>query len=204
LGLATMKGANLLILDEPTNHLDIDSRTALMEAINAYDGAVVLISHDRYLVEACVDRLWLVAEGTVVPFEGDMDEYRDLILASARKSKAERGAEKTKPSQQDKRREAAAARAALAPIRKRIKEAERALEQAETEIAKREAVLSDPALYTADPQKATRLSTERARWLEKREAAEEAWLSASEEYEGAEALGSADNSLGLTGQGSGS
>jgi ATP-binding cassette subfamily F protein 3 len=86
LGLATLGGANLLILDEPTNHLDIDSRAALVEAINGYEGAVILISHDRYLIEACVDRLWLVEGGTVRPYDDDMEAYRSLILASARRS----------------------------------------------------------------------------------------------------------------------
>ena len=76
LGLATFGGPHLLILDEPTNHLDIDSRAALIEAINDYPGAVILVSHDRYLIEACADRLWLVADGAVTPFDGDLDDYR--------------------------------------------------------------------------------------------------------------------------------
>src|SRR4051795_7977049 len=82
LGLATFEGAHLLILDEPTNHLDIDSRAALIEAINSYPGAVILVSHDRYLIEACADRLWLVGNGAVTPFEGDLDDYRRFVLGS--------------------------------------------------------------------------------------------------------------------------
>ena len=81
LGLATFRGPHLLILDEPTNHLDIDSREALVEALNDYPGAVILISHDRHLIEACADRLWLVANGTVKPFDGDLDDYRRTLLA---------------------------------------------------------------------------------------------------------------------------
>ena len=81
LGLATHAGPHLVILDEPTNHLDIDSRAALIEAINDYPGAVILVSHDRYLIEACADRLWLVADGQVTPFDGDLDDYRRLVLA---------------------------------------------------------------------------------------------------------------------------
>ena len=81
LGLATFAGPHLLILDEPTNHLDIDSRAALIEAINDYPGAVILVSHDRYLLEACADRLWLVADGKVTPFDGDLDDYRRLVLS---------------------------------------------------------------------------------------------------------------------------
>ncbi len=80
LGIATLHGPNMVILDEPTNHLDIDSRAALIEAINDYAGAVVLISHDRYLIEACADRLWVVGGGTVTPFDGDLDDYRGKIL----------------------------------------------------------------------------------------------------------------------------
>ena len=81
MGLAAFDGPHLLILDEPTNHLDIDSRTALMEAINDYTGAVILVSHDRFLIEACADRLWIVGNGSVKPFDGDMDDYRQLVLS---------------------------------------------------------------------------------------------------------------------------
>lgn len=87
MGLAAFHAPNLLILDEPTNHLDIDSRRALIEALNDYNGAVILISHDRHLIEATVDRLWLVADGTVKSFEGDMEEYRDLVVSSGKRRK---------------------------------------------------------------------------------------------------------------------
>ena len=80
MGLATFDGPQLLILDEPTNHLDIDSRAELIEAINDYEGACILVSHDRRLLEACVDRLWLVANGTVKPFEGDLADYGRFVL----------------------------------------------------------------------------------------------------------------------------
>jgi ATP-binding cassette, subfamily F, member 3 len=76
IGLATFEGPHLVVLDEPTNHLDIDSRAALIEDINDYSGAVVLVSHDRFLLEACVDRLWVVANGEVNPFDGDLEDYR--------------------------------------------------------------------------------------------------------------------------------
>jgi ATP-binding cassette subfamily F protein 3 len=81
LGLATFGGPHMLILDEPTNHLDIDSRTALIEAINDYPGAVILVSHDRHLLDACADRLWLVADGKVTTFDGDLDDYRRRVLS---------------------------------------------------------------------------------------------------------------------------
>ena len=81
MGLAAFDGPQLLILDEPTNHLDIDSRGELIEAINEYEGACVIVSHDRRLLEACVDRLWLVADGAVKAFDGDVADYSRLVLA---------------------------------------------------------------------------------------------------------------------------
>ena len=83
MGLAAFDGPQLLILDEPTNHLDIDSRGELIEAINDYEGACILVSHDRRLLEACVDRLWLAANGTVKPFEGDLADYSQFVLGGA-------------------------------------------------------------------------------------------------------------------------
>ncbi len=76
LGLATFFGPNMIILDEPTNHLDIDSRAALAEAINEFPGAVIMVSHDRYLIESCADRLWVVADHAVTNFDGDLDDYQ--------------------------------------------------------------------------------------------------------------------------------
>src|SRR6201999_2298730 len=82
LGLATFYGPNMIILDEPTNHLDIDSRAALAEAINEFPGAVIMVSHDRYLIESCADQLWVVADRTVTNYDGDLDEYRRTVLSS--------------------------------------------------------------------------------------------------------------------------
>src|ERR1700759_3243792 len=82
LGLATFFGPNMIILDEPTNHLDIDSRAALSEAINEFPGAVIMVSHDRYLIESCADRLWVVADRTVTPYDGDLDDYRRMVLSA--------------------------------------------------------------------------------------------------------------------------
>src|SRR6202140_1116883 len=93
LGLATFFGPNMIILDEPTNHLDIDSRAALAEAINDYPGAVIMVSHDRYLIEACADQLWVVADRAVTNFDGDLDDYRRMVLSSRgmRSSSRDRG-----------------------------------------------------------------------------------------------------------------
>ena len=84
LNLVAMAAPHLLILDEPTNHLDIDSRRALLDALNDYDGAVILITHDRSLIELVADRLWLAADGHIKPFPGDMDDYARFVLDRAR------------------------------------------------------------------------------------------------------------------------
>ena len=84
--LATFHAPHLLIFDEPTNHLDVDSREALIHALNDYEGAVILISHDRHLLEATVDRLWVVRDGTVTPYDGDLESYRQESLGGRGKS----------------------------------------------------------------------------------------------------------------------
>src|SRR6201999_944255 len=84
LNLVAMNAPHLLILDEPTNHLDIDSRRALLDALNDFEGAVVLITHDRSLMELVADRLWLAADGAIKPFNGDMEDYAKFVLDRAR------------------------------------------------------------------------------------------------------------------------
>ncbi len=109
LALATREAPQLLILDEPTNHLDIDACDALVRALGSFEGAVILITHDPHLVELIADRLWLVADGTVRPYDGDMDEYRVLLAKKDRPAKKEGG-----PNRKDERRARAAARLAAA------------------------------------------------------------------------------------------
>ena len=123
MGLATFNGPHLLILDEPTNHLDIDSRSALIEAINDYAGAVILVSHDQYLLEACADRLWLVADGRVQNFDGDMADYRRLVLDGA-KTPAKKNREAAAANGADQRRDAAKARKDAAPLAKKVQAAD--------------------------------------------------------------------------------
>ena len=82
---------NLLLLDEPTNHLDIDMREALTEALQDYTGALIVVAHDRHLLRATADELWLVADGKVAPFDGDLDDYRDWVLSARRRERVEPG-----------------------------------------------------------------------------------------------------------------
>ncbi|MEA2871436.1 MAG: ATP-binding cassette, subfamily er 3 [Hyphomicrobiales bacterium] len=182
LGLATFAGPHLIILDEPTNHLDIDSRAALVEAINDYPGAAILVSHDRHLIEACADRLWLVGEGTVAPYEGDLDDYRRLVLGRDARASDEREESGNKVSRTDQRRAAAEKREELKPLKRRIDAAEKAVAKLTAEIATIEAQLASD-LFARDPAKATALSKTRADAVSALAKAEEDWLSASAEYE---------------------
>jgi len=181
LALATRDAPQLLLLDEPTNHLDIDAREALVKALADFQGAVLLITHDPHLVELVADRLWLVADGTVRPFDGDLDEYRVLLADRARPA-----AKAEAVTRRDDRRERAEARLALAPLRKQAKDAEALLAKLAGERAKIEAKLADPALYapgrTAD---VTAANTRLAAIRREAAAAEEAWLAAEEALEAA-------------------
>jgi ATP-binding cassette subfamily F protein 3 len=179
LALATRDAPQLLILDEPTNHLDIDARDALVRALADFPGAVLLITHDPHLVELVADRLWLVGDGTVRPYEGDLDDYRALLVERARPApKADAG------SRRDDRRERAEARAALAPLRRRAKEAEARIAKLAAERARIEAKLADPALY--EPGRATEVTaanTRLAAIARESAAAEADWLAAEEALE---------------------
>lgn len=183
LALATRHAPQLLILDEPTNHLDLDAREALIRALADYEGAVVLITHDPHVVELVADRLLLVADGTVRPFEGDLDDYRAVVSEQARPpARAE-----TVPSRAEERRQRAEARAAVAPLRKRIAALEAEIARLCKERERLEAALADPTLY-ADGGNAAKIAAHGARLAEVRRllaAAEEAWLTASEALEAA-------------------
>lgn len=184
LGLATFHGPHLLILDEPTNHLDIDAREALVLALNAFEGAVILISHDRHLVEACADRLWLVAEGGVRPYDGDMEDYRRLILqGSDTPKKTASNVVDAKGSAQEKRRDAAQKRSQLKPLKQKIEAAEKEMQRLQDKIAKLDDALADPAFFKEDPDRAAKFAKERAHCEKKLVRTEEDWLELSAEYE---------------------
>jgi len=188
LGLATLSGPHLVMLDEPTNHLDIDSRAALIEAINDYTGAVILVSHDQYLLDACADRLWLVANGTVTPFDGDLDDYRRRVLsdrgAGIRISDGRRKPEQ-RAGRTDLRRAAAERRAELAPLRQRIVAAEADIARLGAALAELDAALAAPRLFSSNPERAAQLAKSRAETAAALARAEDDWLDASSAYEGA-------------------
>ncbi len=192
--LAAFREPHMLILDEPTNHLDVDSREALIQALNEYEGAVILISHDRHLIDACADRLWLVADGTVAPYEGDMDDYRQMLLdgraGRGGKDNGENGAGKGASEANTKlarRRQNAQDRAAIAPLRQKARAEEKRIARLEAEIARLDEALARPGLFSETPDKAADLGRQRARTVEALAAAEESWMAAMEAYEEARA-----------------
>ncbi|WP_369724243.1 ABC-F family ATP-binding cassette domain-containing protein [Bradyrhizobium sp. LLZ17] len=177
LGLATFFGPNMIILDEPTNHLDIDSRAALAEAINEFPGAIIMVSHDRYLIEACADQLWIVADRTVTNYDGDLDEYRRFVLSSRNGEPAprERSATVDKPQRprSDNR----------GPLKKRIADAESEIARVSEIIAKIDTALALPDIFTRDPKQAAQLSKARANAADALARAEERWLEASTQFD---------------------
>lgn len=181
MGLAAFDGPNLFILDEPTNHLDIDSRESLIHALNDFPGAVILISHDRHLLEATADRLWLVKDGAVNPYDGDLDDYKTLVTGVSVDRREKREADKA--SKADRRREAAARRAALEPLAKEIRATEGLMDRLRKRIDLIEDELANPALYEKDPIKATRFAKERSELVAQLNGHEERWLTMSAEYE---------------------
>ncbi len=184
LALATLDKPNLLILDEPTNHLDIDARTELLNALNDFDGAVILVSHDRRLIEATADRLLLVADGKVTPFEGDLDDYRRFLLSGDNKP-TRRIEPEEKSTKETTRRGGADRRKELKPLKDRIDSAESQVTALQAEMGKLDRALSDPLLFTRDPAKGSAVSKKRAEAARKLAAAESLWVAAQEEYEGA-------------------
>ena len=185
LALATRDAPHLLILDEPTNHLDIDAREALVRALADFSGAVLLITHDPDLVDLIADRLWLVGDGTVKAYDGDLDDDRKLL--------SERSRSAAKPDspiagKRTDRRDRADARAATAPLRKRVRDADTRMTALAAELARLESKLADPALY-GGARKSEVLATQAQLAATKKliADAEAEWLEASEALEAATA-----------------
>ncbi|WP_170403581.1 ABC-F family ATP-binding cassette domain-containing protein [Ruegeria arenilitoris] len=176
--IATIDAPHMLILDEPTNHLDIESREALVEALTAYSGAVVLVSHDMHLLGLVADRLWLVSDGTVKPFDGDLEAYRQMLLARDKPPAREKPAAKPKRASRD----------TILALRADLRKCEERLEKLTDMHEKLSAKLSDPALYEDD--RIADLETWNRKFAEVVEAmsrAEALWVAAAERLESAEA-----------------
>ncbi|MEX1179327.1 MAG: ABC-F family ATP-binding cassette domain-containing protein [Cucumibacter sp.] len=186
-GLVTFGGPNMLILDEPTNHLDIDSRDALVAALNDFEGAVMVISHDRHLIEATVDQLWIAADGQIAEFEEDLDFYQKTLTggSAGKAAKAPSGAAPSRPERQKGRRQGAARREETAHLRRAISQTEAMIERLNRDLKRVEEKLADPALYQGDPKEAVGLATERARLEHELAELESEWVKTNEALEAA-------------------
>ena len=187
LALVTKDAPHILLLDEPTNHLDIDTREALTNAMNDYQGAIILVTHDPHLIETTAERLWLVAKGTIKPFDGDMEEYEKYLAAERR---ATRSAAKQAPAAAEVKPAVTAAASSpaprkLGPLKQAIRQAEADMERLKKQVAVLEAEVTKPGFYhgqsshIASRQKA--LTEARAALAE----CEAKWLDASAEVEAA-------------------
>ncbi len=173
--LAAFHAPHILVLDEPTNHLDVDSREALIMAINDYEGAVILISHDRHIIETCVDTLWLVNDGTVKPFDGDMEDYVRLVLDKARQNRRVEKAASAKPLPEAPKE---APRPSAAAVQKAVDKIDRKMEDIRGKIAILDEALADPAIYSEEPKKAGDFTKLRAKLTADLEDLENQWLEA--------------------------
>lgn len=185
LGLITFHGAHLLILDEPTNHLDIAAREALTEALNDFKGAVLLITHDAHLAAAVADRLWLVNKGAAAPYDGDLADYRELVLAAGKTAPKTNGKKTVENTKVEARKLSAEARLALQPLKKASEEAEARVIKLNETLQRLDEALGEPDLFESNLARATKLSKERSALVTAIEQAEASWLTALEDYENA-------------------
>lgn len=189
LALVVWEEPNLLLLDEPTNHLDLDMCHALTVALQAYQGAVVLISHDRHLVRNCADSLYLVNDGQVSEFDGDLNDYRDFLLAktSADKTKSSKATKATKATistNKQQRLNAAELKAKRVPLNSAIKKLERQMERLQTKLSAVDSQLADSSLYEADKQaELQQLIAEQSQHKTALAETEEQWLEAQEQLD---------------------
>lgn len=185
---------HLLLLDEPTNHLDILARDALVEAINAFAGAVLIVSHDPHVLELTCDRLWLVDGGAMAAYDGDFDDYRALLLARSRGAAGTAGESRPRAgsSRKEQRRQSARRQDALAPLKRQLAAAEAVVGRLEAKKAELQAALAEPSLYQGDPARPVALQKRLADAEQRLARAEDEWMARHEELEEAElALGAA-------------
>ena len=176
---------HILLLDEPTNHLDVESRQALVQAINAFSGAVVIVSHDPHVIELTADRFWLVDGGRVVPFEGDMDDYQALLLSKNRVN-LETRKENRHSDRKTQRKEAAKRRQALTPLRKKLTQAESKVERLEGEKENLQKAMADPTLYEEEKDKLLALQKQLGTLEKDLARAEENWFRLQVEWDRAQ------------------
>ncbi len=183
LGLAAFDGPHLLILDEPTNHLDIPMREALVEALAEYKGAVIIVSHDRAILDASCDRLWLVAEGVVKTFDGDLDDYEAMIVAARSVAGPDIAPDRDSAGQAEQRRQAAEKRQNIKPLKEKARILEVQMEKLQTLLARADEVLAAPDAFSKNAERAAQIARDRAALAERLAALEEEWLEVMAEIE---------------------
>ncbi len=187
LALITVAAPHMLILDEPTNHLDVDARQALIQALNDYRGAVVLIGHDRHFVDLVADRLWLVANGTVTAYDGDLADYHrsQLRKSSGRPGpgKAPRGSSESAAQRRQRKRDAARDRNELKPLREKISRLEREIGELQNELRALAGAMMDPDSHGDDASRITELNKSHGQFSRKLEDKETLWLEVQAELE---------------------
>jgi ATP-binding cassette subfamily F protein 3 len=166
---------HLLLLDEPTNHLDVVARELLVEALNEFPGAVIIVSHDPHLIEATADRLWLVEGGRIAAFDGDLADYKAHVLRG-NDSESVGNAAQTADSKLDRRRERAETRQRVAPLRRQVREVEAKLTELERARVRLEAALADPSLYQGEASRVTDFNRQMAQVRQEIDDAEALWL----------------------------
>jgi ATP-binding cassette, subfamily F, member 3 len=185
LALITREAPHMLILDEPTNHLDVDAREALVQALNAYEGAVVLVSHDRHMVELTADRLVLVDGGTATDYAGSLEDYTDFILGKNQP----KGGDQPRGNKKEDRKAAAQARERQQQLAKAVRDAEGDMAQLDVVRSAIDRAMFDPSTAAPDYAALTmsELSQRRGRIAAALEAAEAKWVEASEALEASKA-----------------
>jgi ATP-binding cassette subfamily F protein 3 len=196
LALATRDAPQLLILDEPTNHLDIDAREALVKALADFQGAVLLITHDPHLVELVADRLWLVADGTARPFDGDIDDYRKLIASAGREAPAPARQRAAKPvpdkpptskppAPKPPAPKSNGAKPSLSALRRAARDAETRVATLTAEKESLDRDLADPAIYKNGGSRLIELQRRHGHAAAALAAAEASWLELAQALEDA-------------------
>ena len=179
--LMSTEAPHILFLDEPTNHLDVDAREALVQALNEYDGAIVLVTHDSHLIDLVCDRLWLVADGACKPFEGDLDAYAGLLMEPRREIRAAKDSDSAPAiDKKELRRERARRREETAALRKSIVDAERKMEKLAQEVTALEAKMADPDIYNGPTAKLMDLQVAHKKAKDRLAETEQAWMRAQE------------------------
>jgi len=186
LALLVWRAPNLLLLDEPTNHLDLDMRHALTVALQDFDGAVVTVSHDRHLLRSTVDDYWLVADGTVRRFDGDLEDYRRWLTEQSSSTGTSGGRGTANRSRRDQRRDQAELRARIKPLKNRVDRLTREIDENGQELASLDEQLADPGLYAGDQASRLKELIERQQQLTARQEQLEAeWMQAEHDLEAA-------------------